>query len=94
MAPLGPVDKAWNITPLIDITSSQLNDGVQDCLYGIDEICSWKAKMYNWMNPLDSAQNYMQFMNSLESNPASTREYIMATRKEIRKLGHRNEVSG
>ena len=87
---------------LIDIESrksfvfnTQLYDGVEDCLYGRDEICAWKKNLDRWVYPLNSgsARGYSEFMDKLESNPAATRWYTMATEEEIEKLGHRYEVS-
>ena len=94
LAALAPGASLWKIPDLITIQASQLNDGKEDCMFGIDETCAWKNNRDTWIDPFKSKkyQQYFQFLNWLETNPAATRWYSMATRKQIAILGHAYDV--
>ena len=91
MKPLSASDPPWTITPFIEINHDQLGDGVEDCSFGMDEICAWKTN-FEWVHPLEREAGYLEFLDNLESNPAATRWYLMATEDQIQKLGHQYEV--
>ena len=76
------------------INKEQLNDGVEDCLFGVDENCGWKKHAKSWIHPYKTGEilEYFHFNELLRNNPAGSRWYTMATREEIRQLGHRFEV--
>ena len=78
-----------------DILSPQdIYDDSEHCMNGIDEICVWKRNLQKWQDPFKSSQfqEYLEFMELVESNPASTRWYTMVSREEAELLGHTYEV--
>ncbi len=76
------------------IYKEQLNDGVSDCLFDLDETCAWKNNLVNWVSPTETAQfqEYSDFLKLAKYSPASTRWYTMATKEEISLLGHQYQV--
>ena len=78
----------------IRINKDQLNDGISDCLFDIDETCAWKNNLENWVSPTktEEFQEYLEFLRLAKENPSATRWYTMATEEEISVLGHSYEV--
>ena len=76
------------------ISRGQLNDGVPDCINGMDETCGWKQNLPNWVDPFKTPEfyEYLNFLEMLETNPAGSRWYTMVSREELEKLGHNYEV--
>ncbi len=87
--------KSYSEGSLTTVFKSQLNDGVADCLFDIDETCAWKNNLKNWVSPTktDEFQEYLEFLRLAKESPSSTRWYTMATKEEISLLGHSYEVT-
>ncbi len=78
----------------VSIRKDQLNDGVSDCLFDIDETCAWKDSLKNWVSPTstDEFKEYEEFLEQINESPSTIRWYTMATDEEISSLGHKYEV--
>ena len=79
----------------MNVTESQIGDGIQDCQFGLDETCGWKSKLQFWRDPtkfnVDYVE-YMEFLGELSSKPRFATWFTMAT-PEVKELGHEFEVS-
>ena len=78
----------------INIKKEQLNDGISDCLFDIDETCAWKNNLKDWISPTKNKEfeEYLEFLRLAKESPSATRWYTMATQEEIAQLGHSYEV--
>ena len=77
------------------ISRSQLGDNIVDCLFSLDETCSWKHNLQNWRDPTKFDKYYLEyvdFMKMLRQNPISAKWYTMVSKEQARDLGHEEQV--